>query len=122
MIEKKLFLITTIILIFVSLIIAIPFKSSIIVVSSSMQPTLYRGDIAIIKNQTNYTTNDIIVFTYENKTYIHRIISTKNNTYRTKGDNSLNIDRWTIKNKNIQGIVTHTIPKLGIFSIWFYGK
>ena len=89
--KKYSIIITTIILLLLYTLIAIPFKSSIIVVSNSMQPILYRGDIVIIKNNTNYTTNDIIVFTYENKTYIHRIISAKNNTYRTKGDNSLNV-------------------------------
>ena len=121
--KQKNYLITIIIISLLSYtLITIPFNSTIIVISNSMQPTLNIGDLVVIKNQTNYTTNDIIVFTYENKTYIHRIILTINNTYRTKGDNALNIDRWILNNKNIQGIVTHTYPKIGILSMWFYRK
>ena len=69
-----------------------------VVASSTMEPTLYRGDIVVVeKNPNNIQVGDIVVYNaswYPNPV-IHRIISIKNDSegntrYELKGDN-LNI-------------------------------
>ncbi|NOR85722.1 signal peptidase I [archaeon] len=98
-------------------------KFLVTVLSESMKPTLYRGDIVIIKNEINYNEKDIIVFNTNNNIYIHRIIATKEQKiYRTAGDKTKIPDQWTIKNENILGKVIFKIPKLGHINLWLAGK
>jgi len=60
------------------------------VVSGSMEPTIYVGDMIIIDTKAkDYKVNDIITFRDKEGSFVtHRIISLDGNTMITKGDNN----------------------------------
>lgn len=62
------------------------------VVGFSMVPTLYNGDILIIKKQCVYKQGDILVYTYGNHIVVHRFLNFKGNRYLCKGDNSFRLE------------------------------
>lgn len=94
----------------------------ITVESNSMQPALSKGDMAYISYENEYFVGDVIVFSYENQTYIHRIALNENGYYRTKGDNSLNLDRWSIEKKDIFGKMVFKLPYIGRIPLKLAGK
>jgi len=93
-----------------------------IVESDSMSPALARGDIAYAAAETEYNIGDIIIFSYDNETYIHRIIFAKDGKYETKGDASLNLDHWKIEKENIAGRMKFKIPLIGNIFLWIKGR
>lgn len=93
------------------------------VLSDSMEPTLYRGDITIIKSETTYNIDDIIVFEQPDGIYIHRIIAEREGfEFRTAGDRTGAPDQWSIIKEDIKGKVILTIPKAGHINLWLAGK
>lgn len=90
--------------------------------SNSMQPVLNKGDMVYVQKENQYNKNDIIAFTYNNQTYIHRIIFKTNNTYRTKGDATQNLDLWTLENNHIHGKMIFKIPKIGLLKLYIANK
>jgi len=89
--------------------------------SSSMAPTIKKGDLSIVKirNNYNYKSGDIIVFFARNddgKSSIitHRIIKLGGNVYITKGDNNPNGQEIVIP-RLIIGKVLLIIPYLGSY-------
>ena len=85
------------------------------VLSGSMEPDLYPGDIVVVinKNKINFNIGDIITFKKYNTVITHRIIDLNNNGYITKGDNNNFKDSFIVENKDIIGKVLLKIPKLG---------
>ena len=93
------------------------------ILSDSMEPTLYRGDIVIIKKEKRYNEQDIIAFKVNNDIYIHRIIaSLDGEAFRTAGDKTIVPDQWTVKKEDILGRIIVVIPKLGYVNLWLAGK
>lgn len=74
------------------------------VVSGSMEPTIYKGDIIIINTKDkNYKENDIITFRGKEGEFVtHRIIKIDDKTMITKGDNN-NSEDDPIKTSTIVG-------------------
>ena len=74
------------------------------VVSGSMEPTIYKGDIIIINTKDkNYKENDIITFRGKEGEFVtHRIIKIDDKTMITKGDNN-NSEDDPIKTSSIVG-------------------
>jgi len=77
------------------------------VVSDSMAPAFWRGDMLLAESVTNdYKTGDIIVFTNpkaRDELVVHRIHSIEGESIRTKGDNQNQVDDWVITPKEIRG-------------------
>lgn len=97
------------------------------VMSNSMKPIFERGDIIIYKkmdNVENIKINDIICYQLDNIKVMHRVIKieTINNKkiFTTKGDNLLSNDPLKVKEEQIIGTITMTIPRLGYPSVWLY--
>lgn len=99
------------------------------ILSNSMVPTYSRGDAVLIeKIDTDEKKNklkkgDVIVFTYNNRRILHRIIniseaSNGERIYKTKGDNLEEEDAWYVHNKDIEGKYMFTIYKIGYPSVW----
>lgn len=87
--------------------------SSFMVYGSSMNPTIYAGDLVIIKKQDNYLVDDIISYSSDdNKTVTHRIINKNGNFYETQGDNNMFSDKENISNTDIYGKVILVIPNI----------
>ena len=114
-----------------------------VVVSGSMEPTFYRGDVVVIQkanflglselNTTNLNVGDIVIYdaTWYPEPVIHRIIA-KNTTngqvyYTIKGDNNPTADPVVVSPDQIQakvitfGETPFVIPKIGYITLWIRG-
>ncbi len=89
------------------------------VTSNSMQPTLERGDLAVIAGYNDFegvSENDIVVYSLENWGFVvHRVvkINPEEGTVRTKGDANSQMDKWSVDYKDIRGRVVSKIPYIG---------
>ena len=114
-----------------------------VVVSGSMEPVFYRGDIVAVQkadllgiqefNPKDVQVGDIVVYNAKwfNQPVIHRIIDSKeiNGTtvYEIKGDNNNRSDPYYVTADQIQAIVLKwgdnpvVIPKVGYLSLWLRG-
>ena len=86
------------------------------VLSGSMEPKFYPGDIVITqhKSKANIDVNDIVTYTDKDGVVItHRVVEKTNEGYITKGDNNNAEDTDILTEDNIIGEVKFSIPKLG---------
>ena len=86
------------------------------VLSGSMEPEFYPGDIVITKhkNKTDIKINDIVTYRDNDGVIItHRIIEEIPEGYITKGDNNNVEDVDILTKENIIGEVKFSIPKIG---------
>ena len=90
-----------------------------IVETGSMEPTIKSGELLIIKEQKEYSPNDIVTFWDEDQFIVtHRIIELKDGLILTKGDgNDLYDNKVAIS--NIEGKVVLHSKILGIFVLYF---
>lgn len=119
-----------------------------VVVSGSMEPVFYRGDVVVIQktnflglheiNASDLNVGDIVIYdaTWYPEPVIHRIIF-KGNTpdgrpyYKTKGDNNPSADPVAVYPQQIQakvisfgktpGETPFVIPKIGYITLWIRG-
>lgn len=93
------------------------------VLSGSMEPTYYPGDLVIVKNKNRSSLDekDVITFVDDNEIVTHRIIEKTTEGYKTKGDNNNIEDAKILKDKDIIGEVSFKIPKAG-YVIQFLAK
>lgn len=85
-----------------------PFQFSFLV-GESMEPTISDGSLIVYTQHSEIETNDVIVFTKQNKLIGHRVIDKEGENYITKGDNNESIDRGVVKPNEIKGkIIYHT--------------
>ncbi|MGG7177881.1 signal peptidase I [Clostridium paraputrificum] len=87
------------------------------VLSESMEPTINKGDLVVVKKQ-DIKEGDIISFkgiNTDTKTThrVVKVIDTTPITYITKGDNNAVEDPYTVDKEKIQGNVIFHIPYLG---------
>jgi len=107
-----------------------------VVVSGSMEPVMYRGDIVIVdQNPSSVQVGDIVVYkaTWVNEDVIHRvkeIYKTSNgSTYLiTKGDNNPVADPYPVQypDQVVSKVVSINgqpliIPKIGYITLWIRG-
>ena len=114
-----------------------------VVVSGSMEPVFYRGDIVAVEktnllgiqefNPKDVQVGDIVVYNAKwfNQPVIHRIIDIKEITgktvYEIKGDNNNRSDPYYVTADQIQAKVIKwgdkpvVIPYIGTISLWLRG-
>ena len=107
-----------------------------VVVSGSMEPVMYRGDIVVVdQNTSSVQVGDIVVYkaTWVNEDVIHRvkeIYKTSNgSTYLiTKGDNNPVADPYPVQypDQVVSKVVSINnqpliIPKIGYITLWIRG-
>ncbi len=114
-----------------------------VVVSGSMEPTFYRGDIVILEkadffgihefDPNNIEVGDVVVYdaSWYDQPVIHRVINITdiNGTtmYVIKGDHNKSPDPYYVKADQIQQRVVTlgdnliVIPKIGYLSLWLRG-
>ncbi len=95
----------------------------LVVASDSMEPSLRKGDIAIVKQNSisDVEKGDIIAFATNGVVIIHRVTEV---THRedgiilsTKGDANREADPWVITSSNYIGELETAIPKIGYISL-----
>ncbi|NYB52027.1 MAG: signal peptidase I [Methanobacteriaceae archaeon] len=115
-----------------------------VVVSGSMEPVFYRGDVVVIEksnflgiqeiNPSNLKVGDIIIYqaNWFPEPVIHRIISIQKGSdgktyYVTKGDNNPRPDPSLVSAEQVQAKVISlgnqplVIPKIGFITLWIRG-
>ena len=98
--------------------IPMPFGVGVsVVLSGSMEPTLSVGDLLIIKEQSAYEKNDIVVYQSGNMAVVHRLVDTDGEMLVTRGDAN-NIDDAPIEKEAVKGSVTAAIPLIGYIVIF----
>ena len=97
-----------------------------LVVSGSMEPELYAGDIAIINRNVEFQDveiGDIIIFRYKDMNIIHRVVDRKDidgeRHLKTKGDANRSDDGYLTTANNYCGKALFHIPKVLGFMIDF---
>lgn len=117
-----------VLLILVGFIVGLYRIMPIAVMSNSMAPLIYRGDIVIVNkiNEANIIKlkeNDIIEYIQNKQAIIHRIIKIEEQNgerlFTTKGDNNVHPDRLKINHNQIRSVVIFKIPKIGYPAVWF---
>lgn len=83
-----------------------------IVLSGSMEPEFYEGDLIVVKETKAYVVNDIVVFQAGNSLVVHRIINIEGETITTKGDANSSADEPILVSA-IKGKVLFWIPFAG---------
>jgi len=83
-----------------------------IVVSDSMEPTLSKNDLIVVKKKKDYYVGDIIVYKVNNKLVIHRIVRIEESEVITKGDANEFEDK-SINMDDIYGKLDFSIPVVG---------
>ena len=79
------------------------------VCGSSMYPEIKGNDIITIKQQDEYNIGDVIVFMFEKRIVVHRILNIVASEYWCKGDNSFRLEKVSLN--KVVGIVTHVNQK-----------
>lgn len=83
------------------------------VVTGSMANTINIGDVVIVKLNSEYAQNDIVVYESNTNYITHRIIEINQNGIVTKGDNN-NTEDEIISKEQILGKVISIIPNVGL--------
>lgn len=97
-----------------------------IVLTGSMEPIIKAGDLVIVEeiDENELKIDDIIAFRYtkEDVVLIHRIVGIEEyegkTLFTTKGDNNQTEDKLNIEDKNIEGIYSFRISKIGAVAMF----
>ncbi len=122
--------ITTIIMLLTSLTIVIITSGNfkiygLSIASNSMSKTINKGDLIIVEklNQEEVkelVIGDILVYEYQEKVIVHRIVEISNDKFKTKGDNNEVIDNYTVNSSDVIGKVKLNIKYIGYPSVLLY--
>lgn len=95
--------------------------ASLIVITGSMNGTIDKGDMIIIKRTEDYAPGDIVTYIEDSGAVItHRLVNygSEEGTFIAKGDAN-NTPDDPIREDQIVGEVVHIIPKVGAVVDWF---
>ena len=93
-----------------------------LVVSGSMEPSLYAGDMVFVNSNVDFEDvrlGDVIIFQYEDMNIIHRVVDEAiidgEKRLKTKGENNKNADGYLTTEDKFSGVVVdeYVIPKIG---------
>lgn len=91
-----------------------------LVVSGSMEPTLYAGDIVFVNTNVDFDDvkiGDVIIFQYEDMNVIHRVVDEAmidgERHLKTKGDANAREDGYLTTESNYCGKALFHIDKIG---------
>ncbi len=93
--------------------------SFIVVSGESMEPTLYNGDLVILRERAEYAVGDIVVFPVPEGEpsagvlIIHRIVDGTPERFVIQGDNRDEIDEWSPAAEDIEGSLWLHVPSGG---------
>lgn len=86
----------------------------VIVDGNSMEPTMYRGDLAVLLRAEAYSVGDIVTYRHPSiGPVIHRIIAADNTNFVLQGDNNSWTDDFRPDSSAIYGRLWFYVPRLG---------
>jgi signal peptidase I len=87
----------------------------------SMQPLLYKNDLAIVRAQPSYHVGDVVLYQSQvlHRPVLHRIILIQNGNYFFKGDNNSFVDPGYATRSELTGKLWVHIPQAGAVLSWF---
>ena len=113
-------LIALVVLLFATIIAQLFGIQRYLVVSGSMEPSLYAGDMVFVNSNVDFEDvqlGDVIIFQYEDMNIIHRVVDEAiidgEKRLKTKGDNNKNADGYLATEDNFCGVAEYVIPKIG---------
>lgn len=86
--------------------------SAAIVLSGSMEPAIHVEDMVIVRRQSSYKQQDIIMYEDGASMVTHRIVGVENGAYTTRGDSN-NTDDPVVAADRVVGKVVCVIPGAG---------
>lgn len=94
---------------------ALPFfgYTNYVVLSNSMEPTIHRGNIVLVKtcDSEMVQVNDVITFYDRNgNVTMHRVVEKQEKLLKTKGDANNVADAYLIDEEHLIGIVKFRLP------------
>jgi signal peptidase I len=86
----------------------------------SMQPLLYKNDLALVRAQTTYHVGDVVLYhsAVLGKPVLHRIILIQNGQYYFKGDNNNFVDPGYATRSELVGKLWVHVPEVGVAISW----
>ena len=87
----------------------------------SMQPLLYKNDLAIVRSQTTYHVGEVVLYNSAvlGRPVLHRIILIQNGQYYFKGDNNNFVDPGYATRSELVGKLWVHVPDVGAAVEWF---
>ena len=87
----------------------------------SMQPLLYKNDLALIQPATNYQVGDIVLYESQvlHRPVLHRIYLIQDGNYFFKGDNNGFVDPGYATRSELVGKLWFHVPWVGGVLSWF---
>ncbi len=88
---------------------------SLLIVSNSMNPVIYKNDLILIDSvkEEEIEVGDIISYKINDEIITHRIIKIENEEFLTQGDNNSSQDNWSVKYEDVEGEYRFKIPMFG---------
>ncbi len=91
----------------------------VVVSGESMEPTLYDGDLVVLRDRPAYEVGDIVTFPVPEgepgagSLVIHRIVGEGADGFVMQGDNKDRVDDWTPGTEEVLGEEWATAPNVG---------
>ena len=91
-----------------------------VIVGSSMEPKLQRGDLAIVREQSAYRPGDVVLYDSSElgSKVLHRIVRVDDGRFVLKGDNNDFLDTERLTEEQIVGSLWVTAPAVGRVTEW----
>lgn len=91
-----------------------------VIFGSSMEPSLRRGDLAVIRSQSTYRPGDVVLYDSPqlSSKVLHRIVRVEGDRFVLKGDNNDFLDSEQPTEEQIVGRLWLSVPAVGHVSEW----
>lgn len=93
-----------------------------VIVGNSMEPTLQRGDLAVIRKRDSYRPGDVVLYESSDlgAKVLHRIVRVEGSRFVLKGDNNSFLDDEQPTDDRIIGTLWINAPKVGLATQWLH--
>jgi len=93
-----------------------------VIVGTSMEPMLHRGDLAVIREESTYRVGDVVLYEAPElgANVLHRIVRVENGRFVVKGDNNDFLDSEQPTEAQIVGKLWLSAPQVGRVTDWLH--
>ena len=93
-----------------------------VIVGTSMEPMLHRGDLAVIREESTYRIGDVVLYEAPElgSNVLHRIVRVQNGRFVLKGDNNDFLDSEQPTEAQIVGKLWLSAPQVGRVTDWLH--